>query len=992
MKNIDLGYATSGSSRIPASTYRLQFHPGFTFQDAQAIVPYLARLGVTDCYCSPYLRPRPGSAHGYDICDHNQLNPELGTESDFDTFAGTLAARGMGHILDFVPNHMGVDPLKNPWWRGVLEDGPASPYARFFDIDWNPVKPELRGKVLLPALGDHYGNVLERGELKLALEDGALVLLYFEQDRPIDPQQYPRVLGLDLDSLKADLGCDDHCLREFIGILTSLEHLPSTRETAPERIAERQREKGVARERLLMLLEMSPRIRRHVDENIRRFNGEPSDPGSFDRLHELLDALPYRLANWKTAFHEINYRRFFDIRELVGMRMENPAVFEATHQLVLRLCGEGKVTGIRIDHIDGLFDPTGYLEMLQAALLQDRSSGTVDPPDRPFFIVVEKILSGDEGLLESWPVAGTTGYEFLNDLNRLFVDPRRSNAMGRLYERFTGRRASFEDVAYECKKIITSTALASELNVLAHALNRISEGDRRARDFTLDLLREAIREVVACFPVYRTYVDGSGASESDRRTIDLALSRARRRNPAMEPSVFEFVRAALLLQADLSTTEERGLCREFAGKFQQYTGPVHAKGVEDTAFYRHNLLVSLNEVGGDPRSIGGPPARFHEANLRRRERWPFSLLATDTHDTKRGEDARARLNVLSEIPEEWGRQVFRWTRINRHCRTLLGGEPAPDRNDEYLFYQALLGAWPPEAAGDPRANEDTVRRIRDYMIKAIKEAKVHTSWIYPEKTYEEAVIRFVDESLTGPRARRFLAEFLPFERRVAHLGMVNSLAQVVLKAASPGVSDFYQGSELWDFSLVDPDNRRPVDFVLRKRLLEDLEPWLDEEDRRPEKAAAVSKLLSRWTDGRIKLYITACCLRLRRRLPQVFLEGEYVPLEIGGERGDHVIALARRLGSQVVIAIAPRLVSGIIPEAHDLPLGQATWRSTRVLLPRAIEADEITNVITGEKFHAGRRTESSDIPVAEALRIFPVALLWGSGERRGGPEGPDSRA
>jgi (1->4)-alpha-D-glucan 1-alpha-D-glucosylmutase len=979
--------------RMPVSTYRLQLHAGFTFRDARAVVPYLAKLGITDVYCSPYLRARPGSTHGYDICDHRMLNPELGSEADYQAFVEELARYRLSQVLDFVPNHMAVDPVQNPWWRDVLEDGPASRFARFFDIDWHPVKPELDGKVLLPVLGDHYGLVLERGELQLAFKDGALALHYFERDLPIDPAQYPRVLRTGLESLQAELPADDAELVEFLSILTALDHLPALSETDAKRVAERQREKKVARDRLARVVEGSPRIRQHVDGALRAFNGQPGQPHSFDRLHELLEGQPYRLAYWRTAFDEINYRRFFDIRELAGVRMEEPEVFAATHELVLRLIREGKVTGLRLDHLDGLFDPAGYVERLQEAVLQEWASDLApadiskeewqrqvrawrsaerNVAERPFYVVAEKILSGHETLPDSWPIHGTSGYDFLNDLNRLFVEAENARPMKRVYERFTGLTEPFADVVYECKKLITWTALASELNVLAHALNRLSEGNRRARDFTLNSLREALREVVACFPIYRTYVNQSGATDTDRQMIQTALARAGRRNPAMEPSVFDFLRRVLLPADDGEELppEEVGKRLDFAMKFQQYTGPVQAKGMEDTSFYRYNRLLSLNEVGGDPQRFGGATAQFHEANRLRLRHWPSALLATATHDTKRGEDARARLNVLSEVPDEWRRLLFQWTRINTGNRGTVDGEPAPDRNDEYLFYQALLGAWP--AANEaPAAPGELVQRLRDYMLKAVKEAKVHTSWINPHEGYDRAVGDFVDKTLTGPRAARFLAAFLPFQRRIARLGMANSLAQLVLKLVSPGVPDFYQGTELWDLSLVDPDNRRPVDFDRRQQLLGDLEPALGEESSGV--AGEVAKLLDHWQDGRIKQFITACGLRLRRCLPDVFLHGEYLPLEGTGEQVDHLVGVARRLENQVVLAIVPRLPAALA--ATHLPLGQDAWKTTRLMLPSGIPAGPFRNAITHERVETASESGHLSICVADALATCPVALL-----------------
>ncbi len=1075
--------------RLPVSTYRLQLHSGFTFRDARQLVPYLAKLGITDCYCSPYLRARPGSQHGYDICDHNQLNPELGTEEDYEAFVTELKNHQMGQVLDLVPNHMAVDPLMNKWWRDVLEDGPASPFACFFDIDWAPVKAELKGKVLLPVLGDHYGVVLERGELQLAMQDGALVLRYGDLVLPIDPRESPRVLRLNLESLQKSVKEDDADLLEFLSILTALDHLPPRTETTPERIEERHREKAVARARLARLLDTCPPISKNVEECLKQFNGVPGKPETFDRLHQLLEAQPYRLAFWRTAFHEINYRRFFDIKELAGVRMENANVFAATHELVFRLVREGKVNGLRLDHLDGLYNPAGYLGRLQETVVLEwladlrgsgdgrgsansapsmviSAAGSGDPrkaPDeaeswrqkisawreqerknhpgglveRPLYVVAEKILCGNESLPESWPIHGTSGYDFMNDLNRLFVNPQNFRAMRRIYERFTGETTPFAEVVYTCKKLITRTALASELNVLAHSLNLLSEGNRRARDFTLESLREALQEVVACFPVYRTYVNASGAAESDRQMIDLALARARRRNPAMEPSVFDFLREVLMPRPHPNPPPPVGGGQEggeedeyqrrlnFAMKFQQYSGPVQAKGVEDTAFYRYNVLLSLNEVGGDPQRFGGTPVQFHEANQRRLQHWPWGMIGTSTHDTKRGEDARARLNVLSEIPQEWRRQVFKWSRINARNRTEVDGQPVPDRNTEYLFYQALLGAWPADLSpsepnppapfhtrgggeGVRSAPSELVERLREYMHKAIKEAKVHTSWINPYEAYDQAVANFVDKTLAGPRARRFLDSFLPFQRRVAHLGMVNSLAQVVLKVVCPGVPDFYQGTELWDLSLVDPDNRRPVDYARRTQLLEEIQPWLEDGDQRSEvrsqrsevrdqrsdvrgqksevltsdirpltsgKAEAVTEMLQHWEDGRIKLYLTVRGLRIRRQYPQVFLEGEYLPLVAEGEQAEHVFALARRHSGKEILAVVPRLPGGLVSPGHDLPVGSEILKQTRIILPPDFRSDSFSNLLTGEKVQGVRQGSGVSILASDVLATCPVALL-----------------
>ena len=944
---------STGPSRIPVSTYRLQLRAGFGFREVRALVPYLDSLGVTDLYFSPYLAARPGSPHGYDICDHGRLNEELGTEADHAALCDALGARRMGHILDFVPNHVGIDPAANPRWRDVLENGPSSPDAAFFDIDWNPLKPEMQDKILLPVLGGQYGEVLERGELRLEYESGRLRVRYFEHDLPVNPREIPRVLRVGLDRLESDLGTEDGDYREFLSILTAFQNLPSHTETAPERIEERRREKEVTRERLDRLVGRSPRVREHVEECVRLVNGRVGEPSTFDALHDLLEAQAYRLAYWRTAFHEINYRRFFDLNDLAGVRMQDPAVFEATHELVLRWVREGRVTGLRLDHLDGLFDPSQYLERLRERV-------------GDLYIVAEKILSEGEDLPAAWPIHGTTGYDFLNDLNGLFVDRRSGRALRRVYERFTARTAPFPIVTYVGKKLIMQSSMASELNVLAHALNRLSEENRRTRDFTLDSLREALREIVACFAVYRTYLRGDGSSESDRRTIDVAVERARRRNPSFERSVFDFVRSVLLPEDGYHSPEAQERRLDVAMRLQQYTGPVQAKGVEDTAFYRYATLLSLNEVGGEPSRFGRSPAEVHAANAKRRARWPHAMLATATHDTKRGEDGRARLNVLSELPREWRAAVLRSSRINAPRRTQIESEWAPDRNEEYLYYQALLGVWPPE--GDVAAAPDLVPRLQQYLVKAVREVQLHTSWTNVNVRWEKAVTDFVERTLVGASAARFLGVFLPFVRHAARLGMVNSLAQVTLKIASPGVPDFYQGAELWDLSLVDPDNRRPVDFAARERRLAELATLVDSES---ERGAAVAELLRRWNDGAIKLYVTACGLRLRRRLAEVFLDGDYVSIETDGAPDGHVFAFARTRGRRAVVAIVPRLVASLDRGEGWLPIGPETWGDTRLRLPAALAGSTWRNVFTGEEIRA---TEAC-VSVASVLATCPVALL-----------------
>jgi (1->4)-alpha-D-glucan 1-alpha-D-glucosylmutase len=955
----------------PTSTYRLQFTGRFRFADALTVLPYLEKLGITACYSSPILLASRGSMHGYDICDHGRINPELGSEEEYAAWCAALQSRQFGHLVDFVPNHMSADPMANPWWRDVLENGPSSPYARFFDIDWEPVKPELKDKILLPLLGDQYGRVLERGDLQLRFDEGALHLQYFDHDLPINPRQSPRILEVALDTLTERLG-NAAALREYLSILTALRNLPPYTEQDASRIAERQREKEVARERLARLATESSDIGMHIADAVRRANGVPGDRESFDLLHSLLEHQAYRLAYWRTAIDEINYRRFFDINQLVGLRVEEPQVFDETHRFIHRQVADRHITGLRIDHPDGLFDPAQYFARLQQQFGETRQ----DDSDAPhsLYVVAEKILSEDEELRADWPVAGTTGYRFLNQVSGLFVDGGQAHRLGRVYQRLTGRLASFDEVVYESKRTIMLTAMASELNVLAHALNRLSERDRRSRDFTLNSCRKVLREVVAHFPVYRTYVTAGTLDAIDRAAVHQAISGARLRNPLMEPSIFDFLERVLLPfdDGEDATKAER---LWFAMKLQQFSGPVQAKGLEDTAFYRYNVLISANDVGGHPGRLGVTPAEFHDTNARRLERWPTELITTATHDTKRGEDARTRIDVLSEVPDLWHRSVSEWMRINARHRTKLGNLWAPDRNDEYLLYQALVGGWPasPPANGErDRVTGDFVKRLNEYLQKAAREAKVHTSWIDDDPAYARALSQFVEQALTGAASARFLRSFIPFQRRVARIGMVNSLAQVTLKLSSPGVSDFYQGNELWDLSFVDPDNRRDVDFNLRQQMLDVILPAIETVEHGGECAVQANEWLNGWEDGRIKLFITAAGLRYRRRNPRLLLDGHYVPLESEGPAGVHVVAFARQHETGTLVAIVPRLVAPFMTGAEGFPIGSSTWTSTRLVLPDALRGQCYRHVLTGETIQP---SADGGVALADALRSLPVALL-----------------
>jgi (1->4)-alpha-D-glucan 1-alpha-D-glucosylmutase len=982
--------------RIPLATYRLQFNRAFRFDDARSLVDYLDTLGVSDLYASPCLAARPGSPHGYDLVDHNALNPEIGSREEYDRLVAALHDRGMGQILDVVPNHMGIAGGANHWWNDVLENGPGSPYADFFDIDWDPLKRELADKVLLPILGEQYGRVLENQELVLQFEEGAFRLTYYDIRLPIAPQSLMLILRHRLDTLTATLGESDPDLQEYLSIITALGNLPARTEREPDRVAERIREKEVIRRRLARLMEVSEPLRESIEETVRIFNGKRGDPRSFDLLDRLLGEQAYRLAHWRVAAEEINYRRFFDVNELAAIRMENPAVFAETHRLLFELMETGKVTGLRIDHPDGLFAPAPYFLALQRQHLHQRlrASSSDDPQTvarlgeafdagcaaepmqpgcRPLYLVAEKILARGERLPARWAVHGTTGYEFLNLLGGLFVEGANARAMDRAYTAFTGQHIPWNDIVYQAKQLIMAVSMSSELGVLARALSRLAERNRQSRDFTLASLTHALREVIACFPVYRTYITGEEPEIAlqDRACVEVAVAFAKRRNPATNVSVFDFVKDTLLLRVPENADDayRREQCT-FVPKFQQLTAPVTAKGVEDTTFYRYHRLVSLNEVGGDPDRFGVSVEEFHAQCLARQDQWPAGLSTTSTHDTKRGEDVRARIHVLSELPREWRAAVTRWHRWNLKHVGKADDRPAPDRNDEYLLYQTLVGGWPLGSV-TPEGTAAFVARLQAYMLKATREAKVHTSWINPNAAYEDATAAFVAKILTpGPR-NRFLADLTHFQRPVAVLGMVNGLAQTLIKITAPGVPDFYQGAELWELNLVDPDNRRPVDFSLRRTLLAELREGIAAGDL----GALARTLMDRWEDGRIKLYTIHRALAYRRTHVELFREGRYVPLASGGRHAAHVCAYARQWQGEAAIVVVPRLAARLTGNGGRLPLGNDVWGDTYVALPPSLAGTGYTHVYTGQTVAPGARDGEVGLAVADLLEGFPVALL-----------------
>ncbi|HEX6770487.1 MAG TPA: malto-oligosyltrehalose synthase [Acidobacteriaceae bacterium] len=978
-------------ARVPVATYRAQMRREFTFEQASAIIPYLKQLGMGDFYASPIFEARPGSTHGYDVTRHDRLNPELGGEERFAPFAELLRSHGMGLLLDIVPNHMGIGK-DAVWWQDVLENGHASRYANYFDIDWSPLKDEMRDKLLLPILGGQYGEELEAKHIQVAIEDGKFCVKYYDNRGPASPRSIPLIF-----------------FRRPIGTM------PSEQETAgmPEALAQALRDltqlpphettdpqlQAVRRERLDELL---PRLRAALKSEeaqsviaraLEAINGREGDPHSFDALDAFLRVQPYRLAFWRTSAEEINYRRFFDVNDLVGLRMETPEVFAETHCLIRELLAKKQVTGLRIDHCDGMFNPRQYLIRLQLLYLASQCAGPRAASETapngieraildqlrgydwsashgPLYVVVEKILEPREHMPREWPVHGTSGYDFVYFANNIFIQRENLKAFNTLYERVIGHSSNPDEIIYRSKLMVMQASLASEVHVLTNMLSKIAAADRHARDFTDNILESVIRETIACFPVYRTYTDERGTyPERDIAFIQNAIRQAKRRNPDIDATAFDFLRDMLLMRRRHSGSKgEIDPHRlRFALKFQQLTGPVMAKGVEDTTFYVYNRFISSNEVGGDTKSFGITLEQWHASNKERLEVTPDSMLTTSTHDTKRSEDVRNRLNVLSEIPGAWAGAARRWRRTNAKAkRTLPDGRVAPDANEEYLLYQTIAGVWP-WSADEPGCRESVLRRLQDYAAKALSEAKVNLSWISPDPEYVRAVQGFLaDILLPDERGRHtpFVETLDRLLEQIKLFGGVNSLAQLVLKATCPGVPDFYQGTEMWDLSLVDPDNRRPVDYPLRESTL----ARLDDLAAQQGKAAVAAEVTRNISDGAIKLWTTAQVLRLRRAEHELFRRGSYEPLYAAGAAEQHVIAHARVYQGKSVIVAVPRFACTLMRGIPALPLNSA-WKDWVLPTPPQLRGD-FRNIFTGETL-----TAEEALPLAQVFANFPVAVL-----------------
>ncbi|HSM81159.1 MAG TPA: malto-oligosyltrehalose synthase [Nodosilinea sp.] len=936
--------------RIPTATYRLQFNPDFGFAAAQDIVDYLKDLGVSDLYASPIFKARKGSTHGYDVVDPTQLNPELGGEAAFQPLIEAVHRQGMGWLQDIVPNHMAYDG-QNRYLMDVLEYGPDSEYFNFFDIEWEGPE-ELGGRVLAPMLGDFYDRCLERGEIQLSYNEAGLSVNYYGLRFPVRIESYGRLLSHQSGRLAQHLERSDRTFIKISGLLYLLKNAIADLEGRAYR-DQAQFAKGL----LWDVYQDSDAVREFIDQNLVIFNGTPDQPSSFDLLDELLSEQFYRLAFWKVGAEELNYRRFFTVNELICLKVDDPQVFEQTHRLIAQMVETGQFTGVRIDHIDGLYDPTTYLERLR-----ERLGDT--------YIAVEKILEAEETLPTAWPIEGTSGYDALIQLNGIFCQPDHQDAFTRLYQQLTGITTPYPDLVSAKKRLIADTNLVGDINNLARFLKRVCQQYRYGRDLTLYGLRTAIEEVLIAFPIYCTYVNENGISERDLAYVREAIETARRHIPQLINELNLIERFLSLNFEGSLPEEEKAQWLHFVMRLQQFTGPLMAKGLEDTLFYGYNRFISLNEVGGSPGQFGLSLRQFHQLQQERQRQWPHAMTATSTHDTKRSEDLRARLNVLSELPAEWETAVNRWRSLNGSHKTVVRDQVVPDTNDEYFLYQTLVGAFPFDEGELPSFCD----RIADYVVKAVREAKVHTAWLRPDADYEEGYSAFARAILTPGKDNVFLQEFGEFQRRIADYGIYNSLSQVLLKLMLPGVPDIYQGQELWDFSLVDPDNRRPVDYGRRRQWLGELQQWAASD--RP---GLLQNLLEYRHDGRIKLWLTHCGLSARQAHPELFEQGDYQPLFARGEAEESVVAFGRRWEHEGqehqnqerwVVAIAPRFLTDRIAPG-ELPLGPV-WGDTTLALPPGLTWH---NWITGTAVSATAVSATADVPLAELLATFPVALL-----------------
>jgi len=925
---------------IPAATYRLQFNASFEFKSAHDILLYLTRLGITDIYASPIFKTRKGSTHGYDITDLNKINPELGGSAGFDKLAKELQKYRLGWIQDIVPNHMAFD-YENVMLTDILENGENSRFYHFFDIEWNHSYESIKGRILAPFLGRFYGESLENKEIQLKYDENGFYIGYYDLRFPLKIESYTDVLVHKLSGLKKKLGGTHPEMIKLLGILYVLHNL-----SFQEERNERYNQVTFIKKMLWELHKTNEDIKKYINETVNEYNGKKGVPESFNLLEKLLSKQLYRLSYWKVATEEINFRRFFGINDLISLRMENEEVFNYTHSLILNFLNSGKFSGLRIDHVDGLYDPQDYLNKLR------KKSGSV-------YIITEKILDLDEELKTTWPVQGTTGYKFLNILNMVFCKKENEKQFQKIYSKFTGLKDSYVNMITEKKRLIIGKHMAGDIDNLAHLIKGISNRYRHGSDITLYGIKRALVEIMAQFPVYRTYIHNKNISNSDIQYITQSVSRAQKIIPEFIHELNFIEEFTLLKFKDYLDDEEREKWIHFVMKFQQYTGPLMAKGFEDTFLYIFNRFISHNEVGGNPGKFAVSVEEFHDFNKRRIHAWPHSLNATSTHDTKRGEDVRARLNVLSEIPQQWESNVKYWRKINRGKKKKIRGSYCPDKNDEYFLYQTIIGTFP----WNDSEYSKYIERIKNYIIKAVREAKIHTAWLKHDAEYEATFISFIDRILKHNNNNRFLNEFIPFQKTIAYYGIFNSLSQLLLKITTPGIPDFYQGTELWDFNLVDPDNRRPVDFGVREKLLKEII-----EAYKKNGLQCITELLSSMENGKIKLFLTYILLSTRKKMNTLFLKGTYLPLTIEGQYASKIIAFARSYNKKWLITVAPRFLTDLINEG-ELPVGYNVWKDTHIVIPENFPS-RWRNSVTSQEIHSG-----ASLPAGLVFERFPAALL-----------------
>jgi len=953
----------------PSATYRLQFNRGFTFNDALSLVPYLSRLGVTHVYSSPVLRARRDSTHGYDVVDPATVNPNLGDEANLREFITVLHNYGLGLVLDIVPNHMAAS-IENPYWRDVLTYGPHSPFARWFDIDWRMPDPELWGRVLVPVLGEPLRRVLAADQIRLAWSEGRFILQYFEHVFPVEPSTVPEICSFGMTALESLLEAGHPALGQMRDILERLAQLPTLH-------ARVRRENVVSRDeienwlsQLAQLIEQSPRIRQWAQETADRFGGDEGHR----RLRKLLKAQPYRLVYWREAARVINYRRFFDINDLISVRQEDPHVFEETHALIRRWLHDGLLSGLRIDHIDGLRDPLVYLQRLRQMIDEEK------PDHKRVSVFVEKILAPEETLCEDWPVAGTTGYDFLNQVESLFLSFEGFQEIEQQYRRMLRRSVTFQRVAMWGKRRVLRDDLSPHVGRIADILLRIAESEPQYTHLTKGQMVDAIVETTTALPVYRTYIDDRAfLTEPDRNVLQGALHTARN-SDRCAPEAVQFLQDVLLLASfDQLPESQRHERLGAIQRWQQLTGPAAAKGIEDTALYVYVPLVSRNEVGAEPDlPLDHAVADFHAANKRRAEKHPAAMLSATTHDTKRSADVRARLDVLTELPRLWWGLLRRWQKKNRIHRKRVGGKLAPAVAAEYLFYQTIVGIWPavhPQHADDGFPDGPTLvqlrQRLEEYMLKAVREAKTRTSWVRGNSEYEDALIAFIRSLfLMENNDTSFLQDVHHFVCRIARPGFWNSLSRTLVQLTAPGTPDIYQGDELWNFVLVDPDNRQPVDFACRQRLLDEAVTKM--ESTRDIRHEYLTQLLQHAEDGRIKLHVIRTVLNTRREYPHVFASGRYLPLQVHGAHREHLVAFARATNDRAIIVVAPRLTTGLVEHAADAPCGATVWADTSIELPAHLQNHNWVSLLTREELPA---SASPTLNAADALNHFPAGLL-----------------